>query len=111
MHLYEVIVKMDIAEILDEEVWLNKSGDVVANEEEALGNENKNHLEAFPKTHILFLKSEVTPVKKKWKEGGGVRKCYVLEQLQGHNNKVQRRMRILQSWDLQLPKEPQWCVI
>ena len=35
--VYEEKDKMGIAEKLDEEVWLNKSGDVVANEEGALG--------------------------------------------------------------------------
>jgi hypothetical protein len=38
---------------VDEEVWLNKSGDVVANEEGALGvKQNKVHFESSQQTHI-----------------------------------------------------------
>ena len=39
--VYEEMAKMGIKEKLDEEVWLNKSGDVVANEEGALGMKTK----------------------------------------------------------------------
>ena len=39
--VYAEMAKMGIAEKLDEEVWLNKSGDVVANEEGALGMKTK----------------------------------------------------------------------
>ena len=49
--VYEEMATMGIAEKLDEEVLLNKSGDVVANEDGALGMKNV-HLEASQQTHI-----------------------------------------------------------
>ena len=84
----EEMTKMGIVEKLDEEVWLNKSGDVVANEEGALGMKTKYILKhPLPTNSYLLMKSEVTPVKQKM-DRRGVRKCYVLEQLQDHNNEV-----------------------
>ena len=74
--VYEEMAKMGIAEKLDEEVWLNKSGDVVANEEGALGMKTKYILKHPNK--LIFV-DEV---------GRGVGKCYVLKQLQDHNNEV-----------------------
>ena len=85
---YEEMAKMGIAEKLDEEVWLNKSGDVVANEEGALGMKTKYILKhPLPTNSYLLMKSEVTPVRQKM-DRRGVRKCYVLEQRQDHNNEV-----------------------
>ena len=50
--VYEEMAKMGIAEKLDEEVWLNKSGDVVSNEEGALGMKTKCILKHPNTTHI-----------------------------------------------------------